>query len=121
METTKILGLVLVLLGVSLILLGLYYSYNIFTGRTETPIIIKSLTAEIKTLSAAPSQPAASQPTEKIIQEQMSKSIEELLKNILPIDVTYKFFNLSLWSMFMAILFWGSSQIAGIGVKLMKS
>ena len=105
----KILGLVLLFLGLAIILYSLYASYNIFTAKTAAPEIFKVETG----LSIVP---GATQD----LQAQLQKMIQEQLKGMLPADTIPQFFNLTTWSIFAGILIFGGAQIAGLGIKLIK-
>lgn len=102
----KILGLVLLFLGLIMIVSTVYYSYNIFTGKTEAPELF-SVPEEV-----------AIQPEE--IPEDWSA--EDYAGGALPIDFDAlpKVLNLFAWGVFAFILIFAGGQVAGIGIKLMK-
>lgn len=111
MNITKIIGWVTFLAGVSIILFTLYSSYNIFTGKMDVPQIFeieeKAVTTGIKT--GTPKTP-----------EDISGAMMEQLKAIFPTDTISKFLNLSIWMMLAGILIFGGTQVAGLGIKLIK-
>lgn len=111
MSITKIIGWVTFLAGVSIILFTLYSSYNIFTGKMDVPQIFgmeeKAVTTGIK--SGTPKTP-----------EDISGAMMEQLKAIFPTDAIPKFLNLSIWMMLAGILIFGGTQVAGLGIKLIK-
>lgn len=102
-------------IGLSIIFYGLYSSYNIFTAKVPAPIIFS---VPVKEEIGKIDQSKMSK--EQIAQQQMQESIMEGLKGVLPPDVIPKILNLTIWSIFSAILFWGGSAIAGLGIKLLK-
>jgi len=103
----KILGIVLILIGLAVIFYGLYSSYSVFSGKTPAPEIFQA--------------PAASKVTaSQDIQVQLQNMVTEQLKGMLPADSITTFFNLISWSILAGILIFGGSQIAGLGIKLIK-
>lgn len=99
----KVSGLALLMLGLILIGWILYASYNIFTDRAAAPDIFSVFMVE----------------SEEMTEEEMT---EAQLKEVFPIeaDALPKILNLIAWSVLAFILVFGGSQIAGLGIKLMK-
>ncbi len=106
MKTVKILGLILLIAGLAVIGWTLHSSYNIFTGKTAAPEIF-----------ALPEAEDVQVKTEQITQEQL---MEEQLKEIFPTELFPELLNLIAWSILAFILIFGGSQIAGIGIKLIR-
>ena len=105
----KIIGLVLLFGGLAVIVYGLYSSYGIFTAKTSAPEIFK---AEEKAVS----QKSGSQD----IQAQLQNVLQEQLKGLVPAGSLPQLLNLTSWSIFAGILIFGGSNIAGLGIKLLK-
>lgn len=105
----KIFGWVLLFLGLATILYSLYASYNIFTAKTAAPEIFR---VEAKGTTAIPKT--------QDIESQMQKMIQEQLQGILPAGSILELLNLIAWSIFAGILIFGGTQIAGLGIKLIK-
>lgn len=105
----KILGLLLLFIGLAIIFYGLYTSYNIFTAKSQPPEIF---TIEEKDKIA----PAGTQG----FQDQMEKMLEEQLKGLLPTDSIPKTLNLVAWSIFAGILIFAGGQISSLGIKLIR-
>lgn len=101
----KILGLVLLIAGLTIIVYTVYSSFNIFTGETSAPEIFKS-------------QPAAKSAQSQGIQEQVQQLVAEQIKGLLPLNSLTTVLNLVSWSVFAGILIFAGSQIAGLGIKL---
>ena len=116
-DLTKIFGWVLLVGGVGIIVWTLYSSYNIFTGKTALPEFFE-IGAKEAIAPAAPKGKTSTSPEE--IQEQLGEMVSEQLKGILPVDLLPKILNLFVWSMLAGILIFGGSQIAGLGIKLIK-
>lgn len=114
MTTEKIFGFILVFLGVAIILYALYSSYAIFTGAKNAPeIFLASIEKE-----------AASTPGDgslENIQAQLGGVFQEQLSSILPVETISKTLNLFSWSVLSGILIFGGGQLAGIGIKLLKT
>ena len=106
METNKAIGYVLLLIGILLIAMPLWQTYNIFTGASQPANVF----AMPVTLKANPNVGALD------IQGQ----IQNALVKIIPVDFIDSAINLSAWLLLMWILIYGGGKIAEIGVKLIK-
>jgi len=107
---TKITGFSLLFLGLAIILWSLYSSYNIFTGATKVPQVFNFSQQTSPSTENQTSNP----------QDQLGKMIGEQIKGILPQDVLPTFLNLIAWSMFVGLSMLAGSQIANLGIKLIK-
>lgn len=104
----KILGLILLFLGLAIIFYSLYSSFNIFTGKTPAPEIFS---ASVEGYGVE---------GEGDIQAQIQQMISEQLKGMLPVDSFPMLLNLIAWSIFAGILIFGGAQISSSGIKLIK-
>ncbi len=105
----KILGLVLLFVGLAIIFYSLYSSYNIFTAKTEAPeIFMVEEKEEVKVTGTGD------------IQAQIQRMIGEQLKGMLPAGSIPRLLNLIAWSIFAGILIFGGAQISNLGIKLIK-
>jgi len=111
MKTNKIIGLVLLFLGLFIILYPLYQSYNIFTAKTAAPQIFKVTVPVIEETLKKTSTP----------QQEMEKALGEQLQKLMPSDFLPKMMNLISWSIFVTLLLLGGSKISTLGIKLMKT
>ncbi len=113
MMANKILGYVLLAVGLVIIGWVLWQSYNIFTARVQAPLVFKT---------PAPQQSASSdsKSLEQQLQAQMNQAIQKQLGQIIAPDSITKILNLIAWSIFAWILIMTGGAIAGIGVKLIK-
>jgi hypothetical protein len=121
MELTKLIGWIIFLLGISIIFFVLYFSYNIFTGREEVPeIFVFEEEKEVQTEENQELPPGG-------IQGQLEEMIGKQLKDVFPSfdifsgDTFSKLLNLVVWSIGAGVLIFGGSQVAGLGIKLIKS
>ncbi len=111
MNFKKIFGWLLLIIGIGIIVFVLYLSYNIFTAKAEMPQVFKapeenkSLALDNKDLS---------------VEEEMKKTIQEEIKNIMPSEIIFTLFNLIAWSIFAGISIFGGAQISGLGIRLIK-
>jgi len=112
----KIFGWFILLLGLVIIIWPLYFSYQIFLGKTETPDIFR-LISRVQPNYSKNSQLSAN-PAE--LQAQIEGMIANQLKELLPSDLINKFFNLAGWMIVAGILIFGGSQISNLGVKMLK-
>lgn len=110
MNFTKILGWVLLIAGVLIIVWTLHSSYNIFTGEAAVPEIFEMEKEEALSQKGGTTD----------IQAQMEQMIGEQLKGILPAGSITKLLNLIIWSMLAFILIFGGTQLASLGIKLIK-
>ncbi len=112
MNYTKIFGWVILATGLIIIGWSLFSAVNVFTGKQPPPEIFKA-------------QKAIAMPQGKVspqdIQAQLENMLGEQLKNMLPADTLPKTINLTVYSMLIFLLFSGGSQVAGIGIKIIKN
>jgi len=113
----KFLGFFLILAGVCFIFFSLYLSFKVFFGKENPPLIFKETIREKKeekTISQKNLDP------EKILQIQSQAALKEALSEILPEEKVNKFLNLSVFSLFIFILIFASSQMVAMGLKLIN-
>ncbi len=111
MTTKKIIGWVLLAGGVSIILFSVYSSWQIFMGPGKAPEIF-SVSAE------APSQ-NENQTAESFSAEQLSKTIQDQIKNILPAKYLVDILNYFSWSILAGIMIFAGSQLSSIGSRML--
>lgn len=107
----KVFGWLLLVGGVSIILLSLYSSYNIFTAKSSVP--------EIFEMPLSDGTPASSGTIASV--EDIQALLSEQLKKMIPVETLPKLLNLTVWSVLATILIFGGSQISGLGIRLIKS
>lgn len=108
-QIAKFAGWFLLLIGVAVIVWILFYSYNIFTAQAPVPTVFK-----IGEQNQIPDQNSESfqQAVEQALQKQITSLVnQETISQIL---------NLLAWSIFSGIAIFAGSQIAGLGIKLIK-
>ena len=109
--TNKISGWILLVLGVAIMLYGIYSSFNIFTNRTPVPEIFPVIQKEQQKTTGAGQD----------LQAQTEEMIRKQITGIIPVDFLPRLFNLISWSLLAGILIFGGSQIANLGIKLIKN
>ncbi|MBI4836904.1 MAG: hypothetical protein HY813_00650 [Candidatus Portnoybacteria bacterium] len=118
----KIIGWLLLFVGLAIIFWALFSSYNIFTGAKEVPTLFK--TERPAAISSSPQQ-SASGAMEQDLQEQAQNIIQgqigAQLKEMMPAEFISKIFNLIGWAIFVGFLVFAGGRVAGIGVKLITS
>ena len=113
----KPIGWILLAGGVLIIVLGLWYSFGIFTAKRPVPVIFETpFLQETSTEEAGVEGDFQTQ-----MQQGMQQTIKEQLGNMLPSDFLPKLFNLIAWSVFMGILVFAAGKIAVLGVSLLKA
>lgn len=108
------LGWILLFLGLIIIAITLFFTYQIFTGQKIPPQLFK-----IKEKKPVPLQkkvPKTQEELQEIIKEQIGQKISE----ILPPETISQALNLASFSILASIFIWGGSQIASLGIKLIK-
>ena len=109
MDYSKIIGWLVFIGGVLLIVWTVYSSYNIFPAQPPFPEIFKT-----------PQQAVTQTGGTQDIQSQLENMMSEQLKGFLPVDSIAKILNLTCWSILAFILIFAGTQIAGLGIKLIK-
>jgi len=106
MDTNKIIGYVLLTIGLLLIVIPLWQTYSIFTGKSLPPRVF--------------TKPVSTKVNENVSVTDVQGQIQNALIKILPLDVINNTLSLISWLILMWILIYGGGKIAGIGVKLIK-
>ncbi|MFZ3074118.1 MAG: hypothetical protein WA093_03255 [Minisyncoccales bacterium] len=114
MDAKKIIGWIVVIVGLVIIGQAVNSSYQFFTAKADFPAIFK----------IAPSQTPAPQVSQSgalsqvDIQVQMQQATNQAIGNMVPADAINKLLNAIAWSMFATFLVYSGAKIAEIGVKL---
>lgn len=106
METNKIIGYILLTIGLLLIILPLWQTYSIFTGKTMPAQVF--------------SRPVALTVNPNVSSLDVGGQIQNSLIKIIPVDLINNTLNLTSWLLLMWILIYGGGKIAEIGVKLIN-
>ncbi len=106
METNKIIGYVLLLIGVLLIAMPLWQTYNIFTG--------KGMPSQVF------ARPVALTVNQNVSAFNIPGQVQNALIKVIPIDFIDNILNLITWLLLLWILIYGGGKIAEIGVKLLN-
>jgi len=114
MVIRKISGWTLLVIGVLIIIWGVWTSFEIFTAQRPVYEIFKASTAQEVSFK----KETGSLGTQ--MQEQMQQLIIEQFKEMFPPDFLIKLLNLMSWSIFAIILFMGGEKLAVIGIRLLK-
>ncbi len=106
MEMNKIFGYILIIAGLLLIILPLWQTYAIFTGRSlPAQIFMKPLSLKVN---------------DNISITDVQGQVQNALIKVLPIDLINNTLNLVSWLILVWILIYGGGKIAEIGVKLVN-
>lgn len=109
----KIIGYILLAIGLAIISWTLYQSYTIFTDKTSAPMIFKTQITQQKKINNQLD-------LQQQMQEQINKVIGNQISELLPADTLPKILNLFSWSILAGILILGGGQIAGLGIRMIK-
>jgi len=136
-KSNKIVGYVLLALGLVIIFYGIYSSYGIFMAKKDAPKVFSYDSSGIVDLEINKDRPDSleidqsrlNDPsylkslsnqkqslTDSVIQEQISNQMKE----IIPTEFILKLLNLSSWFLFVFILIFSGSKISSLGIKLLK-
>jgi len=110
----KIFGWVILIIGILIIVWGIWTSYQIFTGQIPVYEVFTPETSNGASLTG--SEINLNLPME----QQMQQLIKDQIGQIFPQETLFKFFNLSAWWIFMMILMLGGGKLASIGINLLK-
>ena len=102
----KIIGYILLAVGLLLIMVPLYQTYNIFSGKTPPPVVFKT---------APVSEPKNTNPFD------IGQQVQNAVTKALPIDLINSTLNLVSWMILLVVLMFGGGQIANLGIKLLKA
>lgn len=127
----KVIGWVFIILGIMVIIWTIWNSYLIFTLKKPVPEILKieakeDIISQSSEKESVSSQSFEKEPLvfpleemqEKVVRE-MKETVAERLKEIMPLDVIIKLFNLISWSIFAGILIFAGGKISEIGIRLL--
>ena len=106
MEINKIIGYILLAIGILLIVLPLWQTYSIFTGQSTPPQVFV--------------KPKALTVNNNVSVLDIQGEVQNALIKVIPIDFIDNTLNLSSWLILGWILIYGGGKIAEIGVKLIK-
>lgn len=110
----KILGYVLLAVGLALIIGSVWQSYNIFTAKASAPLVFK-------TPASAPAPASNKAKTlEQQLQLQMDQALQSQLTQILPANSIIGLLNLISWSIFSGVLILAGGTLSTLGIKLIK-
>jgi hypothetical protein len=99
-------GYILLIIGMLLIVVPLWQTYNIFTG--------KALPAQVFI------RPIALTENKNVSAFDVQGQVQNALIKVVPVDFIDETLNLITWLLLMFILIYGGGKIADIGVKLIK-
>lgn len=106
----KVVGWFLLILGVLMIIWGIWSSFEIFTAKKPPYEIFKAPETEEVSLKQEKGGP----------EEQMQQVIKEQLGEMLPPDFLPQLFNLIAWSIFMGILVFAAGKLSILGINFLK-
>ena len=116
MTGQKILGFILLILGLAIILYTLFISYNIFTTKSPAPDVFKIADQGNSSVDSGIKNQGLPAAIEGLLEEKL----QEQLKAIMPTNAIPRLLNLISWSVLAGIFILGGGHIAGIGVNLIR-
>lgn len=121
MANKKIIGWVLIALGLLIIFWGIYSTFNIFIGKKDAPEVFKVGQIIEADVSDKEENASNNNVSQEQLQREMEKTVSEEISKIIPQEAIYKILNLISWSIFATILFFGGGKIASIGISMLKN
>ncbi len=113
----KIAGIVLLSVGLALILGSVFYSFQVFTGKVQAPEALK-----VEQKVSVQFQPGGSGSGDDAdIRRALQEIVDQNIKGMIPAELVLNSFNLIAFSVFVTILIFAGTQIAGLGARLMRS
>ena len=109
-QIAKIAGWFLLLISVAAIAWVLLYSYNIFTAQVPAPVIFE-IGNSVKILENQESES---------FQQTINQALQKQITGLISQETISQILNLLAWSIFSGIVIFAGSQIAGLGIKLIK-
>lgn len=109
MNINRIIGYVLLFLGLALIAFALYQSWSIFSGTALPPQIFKVM-APLKYSSPVGTLD---------LQAQLNDQIQKQITQMIPPDTFSNMLNLFSFALLATILMLGGTHIASLGIKLL--
>jgi hypothetical protein len=107
----KIFGVILVVIGILIILWGVWESYGIFKGEKAVPQIFKL---------EAQKQTAGNKTSGDQIQQQIQEIVKSQFQEIISPQDIRQILNLISWSIFAFILISAGGKIAFLGIALLR-
>jgi len=104
MIENKIIGIILLVLGLLMVGWSILYTYNIIQGKTDLPEFFFS--QEVEEIS----------PQSNEIEE----TVREQIENILPQSSVYRLLNLIVWAIFAWIVILAGGKISSLGIGMLK-
>jgi len=106
-KTNKIIGYLLLFLGLLIIILSLYQTYNVILGKYKIPQIFHNINFV--------------QPNKNIVQDDFQKQVENALIKVVPLEMISDFINLFAWVLLISVIMFGGKHLAYIGIKMIKT
>jgi len=112
----QIIGILLLVIGISIISWTAWSSFEIFTNKKPAPEIFKQEVFQKETIQKESSVNLT--PQEQISQK-LQETLQEELSKMLPAGFMPKTMNLVAWSILAGILIFAGGKIASLGIQLL--
>lgn len=104
----KILGWILIILGLFIVLGSIYLTYLNFTGQRDFPQVFAVQEAEVAPQTSGP-------------EDQISGMIGEYIKEIIPQGAATQMLNMFAWIIFAVFLVYSGSKLVSMGAVLLRN
>ena len=122
MDAKKIVGWVLVAVGLLAIGQAINLSYQFFTGKAEFPAIFKAPVAAVGVAAKVDQNNVAvsAADVQAQMQQAVSQATAQAVNGMIPLGSMEKLLNAIMWSVFATFLVYAGAKISEIGVKLIS-
>ncbi|MFA6376012.1 MAG: hypothetical protein WCX69_01270 [Candidatus Paceibacterota bacterium] len=120
LNTKKIFGWVVIVIGLVVIGQAINTSYQFFTAKADFPVVFKA-PAAVQNVAPEPKlnvETTTPEQAQAQLQQAMGAATNQAIANILPADAISKLLNAIVWSIFATFLVYAGAHIAGIGIKM---
>jgi hypothetical protein len=119
-QASKVFGWFLLLFGLAMMGWAVYSSYQVFTGQILPPQIFVPTNQSVNTNQQTDQGFGLFGDLQKQISDLIGLQLNKRIQGLMPIDAIFQTFNLVSWSVFLGIVIFAGSQVASLGIKLIK-
>lgn len=119
MPPQKILGWILLSIGILIIIYSLLSSFNIFTGKASAPQVFKIEAQEMDSVQPEVEKELG-EDLEDMTEEMAREELQKQLQKMIPQNFLPELFNRISWSIFALVLIFAGAQVSGLGIRLIK-
>lgn len=119
-QASKVFGWFLLLFGLAMVGWAVYSSYQVFTGQILPPQIFVSTNQSINANQQTTQGLGLFNDLQKQISDLIGLQLNKQIQGLLPVGAISQTLNLVSWSIFLGIVIFAGTQVANLGIKLIK-